>query len=448
MEKGLLFTWGLTVLGGIGGVFNPFVGLCVYVCLAIVRPEYMWSWNTDISSVRYSKIVGLSLLLGWGLSSFGRWKFGRASSVVGCLLAYWGWMVVSALQAGDSEKAWDFVVFHAKVFLPFLVGITTIRTMAQVRALVWVILLSQGYVAFELNLQFYQRGLSLVEEGFGSMDNNSVAIAMVTGVGLAFFLGMSADRWWKQAIALGSALLMVHVILFSMSRGGMLALALTGLMSFILIPKKPRHYLLFLLAIAMAIRLAGPEVRKRFFTSFEKSEVGTMEVSAESRFHLWSAGLDKALKNPLFGVGPDNWTLHAPEYGLMSSKGEGKEVHSLWVQNAAELGFPGLALLLALFIVCMVKLWPLARGRVPVLDPWQQDVARMVIASLFGFIISAQFVTIKYLETPYYVLLAGAAVLQMLPQQPDWRTGKVGNSLRELPGTRSASAPHSTPRYS
>ena len=45
-----------------------------------------------------------------------------------------------------------------------------------------------------------------------------------------------------------SAALMAHVIMFSFSRGGMLALALTGLMAFCLIPKKPEHYLVFALA--------------------------------------------------------------------------------------------------------------------------------------------------------------------------------------------------------
>ena len=115
------------------------------------------------------------------------------------------------------------------------------------------------------------------------MDNNCVAIAMVSGLGLAFFLGMGSRTWWQKGIAFGSAAFMGHVILFSFSRGGILSMALTGCMAFALIPKKPQHYLAFGLALLLAIRLAGPEVRERFFTAFEQSEGGTREASASSR---------------------------------------------------------------------------------------------------------------------------------------------------------------------
>jgi len=71
------------------------------------------------------------------------------------------------------------------------------------------------------------------------MDNNCLAISMVTTVGVAFFLGMGTVPWWQRLIAFFCAALMMHVVMFSFSRGGMLALALTGVVSFILIPKKP-----------------------------------------------------------------------------------------------------------------------------------------------------------------------------------------------------------------
>jgi probable O-glycosylation ligase (exosortase A-associated) len=414
MEKGVLFTYALTVIGAVGGVVNPFVGLLVYVCFAIIRPDFLWFWSLEPGQARFSRIVGLALLIGWALRLFGRWRFGRAAPVVACVLVYWGWMTVSAFQAQDTTASFKLVEFFAKVFLPFLVGLTLIENMRQVRALLWVILISQGYVALESNLQYYTGVNKVWEDGFGGMDNNCVAIAMVTGVGLAFFLGTGAKRWWQKATAFLAAGLMAHTILFSFSRGGMLALALTACMGFFLVPKRPQHYLAFALAVLLGIRLAGPEVRQRFMTSFDKSGERMEEASAQSRLDLWSGAMDTTWRNPLFGIGPDNWGLVAPEYGWPL----GKEVHSLWIQNAAEVGIPGAILLFSAFAFCMVRLWPVANGKVALSDPFQEDVARMVIAALFGFVIAAQFVTIKYLETPYYVLLAGAAVLKLLPRQP------------------------------
>jgi probable O-glycosylation ligase (exosortase A-associated) len=415
--KGFIFTYGLTVIGAVGGVIYPFLGLCVYICFAIVRPEHMWHWMFETGG-HFSRIVGLSILVGWGLSVFGRWRFKRAAGIVFCVVGYWGWMVASAFQAIDQEKAFELIGFFAKIVLPFLIGITTIRSMTEVKALLWVILLSQGYVAFEMNLA-YVGGNNQARDGFGGMDNNCLAIAMVTGVGLAFFLGMGAKQWWQKGVALGAALLMAHTILLTFSRGGMLALAVTGLMSFFLIPKTSKHYVAFFAAIALVILLAGPEVRERFMTTFDKSEEGVREESAQSRVELWNAAMDVTLKNALLGVGPDCWGEIAPEYGFK----RGKEVHSLWVQNAAELGIPGVSLLFGIFALTVIKLWPVARGRLKVTDPFQQDAARMVIASLIGFMVASQFVTIKYLETPYYVVLAGAALLKLLPQSPSWMLG-------------------------
>ncbi len=418
--KGLIFTYGLTVIGAVGGVIYPFLGLLVYICFAIVRPEYMWDWAVS-SEGRYSRIVGLSILVGWGFTVFGRWRFNRAASIVLCLVGYWAWMIVSAFQAIDPDKAFEQVGFFAKIFLPFLVGITTIRTINEVKVLLWVILLSEGYVAYEMN-SYYLGGNNVAAEGFGGMDNNCLAIAMVTGVGLAFFLGMSAKNLFQKGVALGAALLMAHTILLSFSRGGMLALGVTGIVSFILIPKTTKHYLAFVVAVVLMIFLAGPEVRKRFMTTFDKTEEGVREASAQGRVELWNAAVDVTVKNALLGVGPDCWGEIAPEYGFK----RGKEVHSLWVQNAAELGIPGLLLLFGVYALTVVKLWPVARGRVPMRDPFQQDAARMVISSLIGFMVAAQFVTIKSLETPYYIVLAGAALLKLLPpERPLWLKGST-----------------------
>src|SRR5205807_321090 len=157
-------------------------------------------------------------------------------------------------------------------------------------------------------------------DGFGGMDNNCLAIAMVSGVGLAFFLGMAAKNLWQKGVALGAALLMAHTILLTFSRGGMLALGITGLMSFVLIPKTAKHYLAFATAIAMVIFLAGPEVRERFMTTFDKTEEGVHEASAQSRVELWNAAVDVTVKNSLLGIGPDCWGEVAPQYGFKRGK--------------------------------------------------------------------------------------------------------------------------------
>jgi putative inorganic carbon (HCO3(-)) transporter len=408
--KGLLFTYGLTYVGGVMALFNPFHGLLIYVCFSIVQPESMWYWSVPAGN--YSRIVALALLIGWALKGYGNWNFGRARGIVIALMCYWLWMTIGATMAGNQSVAWTFVESQSKVFLPFLVGITTIDSVQKLKQLAWVLAMSQGYVAYEMNLAYFEGFNRLVENGHAGMDNNSVAIVMVTGVGVAFFLGLEATSWWQKIPAYGASALMVHSVLFSFSRGGMLALIITAVIVFVLIPKQPKHFVMAALGVVIALQLAGKEVRERFASTFGEGE-GHMEVSAQSRLDLWKDCVDSMLKRPLFGVGPDHWGLVVKEYGWAA----GKQAHTLWLQIGAELGILALMFLFAFYGLCILRLFPLALGFGKVADPWFRSTARMAIASLVGFIVAAQFVSLTGMEMCYYVALLGAGALKVHGEQ-------------------------------
>jgi hypothetical protein len=403
--KGLIFTFGLTYGGAVISLFEPFGGLLVYVCFAIVRPQWMWYWSVPTNG-NYSRVVALGLLAGWALKGFGSWQLGRARAPLLALIGYWVWSTVSISWAIDKGVAASAVETLTKIVLPVLVGITTIRSPKQLKLLAWVIILSQGYVAYEANLCYFGGYNRLHEEGFGGMDNNCNAIAFVTCTGLAFFFGLATEKLWLKGLAFAAAAVMVHGILFSMSRGGMLALLITGVVCFSLLPKKWYHILAFVVAGLITARLAGPPVIARFATVFAAPEI--RDSSAESRVYLWSACWDLMLKNP-FGIGADQFGLVVSNYGFHP----GKLAHSLWLQVGAEVGFLGLGCLTLYYGVCVARLWPLARRREPDADQLLSTTARAVIAALAGFAVSAQFVSLKDLEVPFYVALLGMGALKL-----------------------------------
>lgn len=404
--KGLIFTYLLSYGGAVVSLFNPFAGLLIYGSFAILKPETLWHWSLPQGG-HFSRIVAVALLVGWAFKGFGRWEFGRARGVVIGFIGLWLWSVLSAVPASNQEVAWTFVEGMAKILLPFLAGITLIDSTQKLKQLAWVLMLSQGYVALELNSSYYQ-GVNIVRTmGFGG-DNNTLAITMVAGAGLAFFLGLAAERWWQKTIAFLASVLMMHVVFFAFSRGGMLALAMLGLISFLLVSRQPRHYAILVAVVLLTLRLAGPEVRERFSTAFVAE--GERDSSAQSRVELWGVCWDLMLKHPVLGVGPDHFPLVVHEYGWP----RGKEAHTLWLQTGAELGFPGLFFLVLLYGLCVVRLWPLARGRRQSPDPWFRHMACLVVAALAGFAVSVQFVSAEGLELPYYVALIGAGVLKLL----------------------------------
>src|SRR5262249_16218341 len=154
--------------------------------------------------------------------------------------------------------------------------------------------------------------------------------------------------------------------------------------------------------ILLAFRLAGAEVVDRFVTVFASAE--ERDASAQSRVNMWQICIDQMITHPVFGLGPHHFPVHAHEFGLTHAK----EAHSFWLQIGGELGFPGLIFLVCFYLFCGLRLWPYAREKYAANDPWFHDTARMVVAALTGFIVSAQFVSLPGLETPYYVVLIGA----------------------------------------
>jgi probable O-glycosylation ligase (exosortase A-associated) len=405
---GLYFTLGLTYGGAALAIVDPFIGLLVYVCFAILRPDDLWFWVVPHGN--YSRIVGIAMLVGWILRGFGNWNFGKARIIVVSILACWAWAVLSFLWAPDFDVAGDYVERFTKIVLPFIVGVTIINSVERAKVLAWLILLCHGYLAYEMNLRYLAGDNVVREQGFSYMDNNGVAVAMDVAIGFAFFLGMATKRWWLKLLALGSAVAMVHVVLFSFSRGGMLGLAVTGLMAFILIPKTWKHYLVLIVVVLLGFRLAGSEVRDRFMTAFEDPE--TRDESAQTRLGLWSACFSQMGKEPLLGCGPGHWQFVVEDYGFE----KGKAAHSTWFEVSAELGVPAGICLISFFVFTLLRLWPCARGRMGQADPWYQDSARMVFAAVIGFMVSASFITIPLLESVYYVILIGVSSLKLASQ--------------------------------
>ena len=404
--KGLIFTWLLTALGVSSSVISPFYGFLAYVALAILKPDSLWAHA--INGGRFSLMVAMAMLISWVARGCGNWNLGRARPIAFCFVGFWLWSILGAMNADSPGPAWYFVEEFARILLPFMVGLTTIRSVRDLKMLAWVIVICESYVCFEMNMWYFSGYNYLWHIGFAGMDNNSVSIGFVAVLGLCIFLFFSVEKFWQQAMVAVCAAFIAHAIKFSFSRGAMLAAVLTAGISFFLIKKTTKHYVLFGTGLMMGLVVAGPEVRDRFMKTFEKKE-GKYEASAQSRLDLWKDCYTVFMRDPIMGCGPNHWPLHAASFGWTPLK----EAHSLWVQTTAEQGIPGISLLAGFYLITIWRCWLLLRSQGPDDDPWIGDLCRMTIASLIGFAVAAQFVSLETLEIPYYVTLLGAGVLML-----------------------------------
>lgn len=405
--KGLLLTYGFLLYGLVIALVNPFRGLLVFIGFSIVKPAEMWFWS--VPQADYSKFLLAAVLVGWLGKGCGGLRFGRGGRVLAFLIAFLAWSIFGALLAKRPDLAWTFVDNIWKIVLPCVVGLTLLKSTKQLRELAWVIAGCTGFVSLEMNLSYLGGYNRLRIDGFAGMDNNSAAIALVTGLGVAAMLALRGSRGLARNVAWVLTTLILHAVLISFSRGAMLATIIACGVAFLVIPKTPKTTFGFAVLVIAGTALAGAEVQARFATALASGE--ERDASAQSRLDLWADCWDVMAKNPIFGAGPDHWPTLAASYGWPA----GKEAHSMWLQIGAELGFPGLFLLGAFFVTAAIGCWRVvktSRSR-ELADPWLVEAARIVVVSLAGYVVAVQFVSLEALEVPYYVAMMGAGVLRL-----------------------------------
>jgi putative inorganic carbon (HCO3(-)) transporter len=426
--KGLVLTYIVTWIAAFASLWDPLAGLYVYMCFAVLRPQFVWGWAGDLSGL--SLLVGAAVLVGWVFRGLGSWRFGKAQSIVLALITFGVWFVLSSFLALSPARSWPLAIELSKLIFPFLVGITLITGERQWRAMLWTLVLAQGYVGLEMNINYLVKGYNTAADGFGGMDNNCFAVSLVTVLGPAIALMISARGWWKRALAGASAALILHTILLTFSRGGMIGLLAVGATAFVMMPKRPKYLAVLALTAVIALRFVGPQLASRYATAFVAAD--QRDSSAESRLDLWNDCLKVIERYPVFGVGPGNWGMVAASYGWPA----GKSAHSVWMETAAEIGLPAALILLFFFVRTAVGLWPIARAPITEENRYEVVLASGAILSIVGFAVSGQFVSIPGLEVPYYLVMVAAAMLKSrAPTAPAVLTARSAPAVRTLPVT-------------
>jgi O-antigen ligase len=407
--KGLILTYLVAFTATFGALRSPLLGLYVYVGFAVMRPQAIFGWAGDMEYLSFA--VGVATLLGWFFSGFGDWKLKRSWPIVGFMILFCLWFVMSAAMALDTARAWRQVNEFSKLALPFLVGVTVMREEKQWVRMFWIIVACQGYVSYEQNVNYLWHHKNTAAEGFGGMDNNFFALSLVTCIGPAVGLIIASKTWRERLIAFACAGLILHTLLLTFSRGGFLGLICVGLVAFVMMPKRPKNLLAVGIGIALTIRLTGPQLAERYATIWVPEE--QRDASAESRVDLWRDCILVIREYPYFGVGPGNWRVIADRYGWPP----GKSAHSVWMESAAENGLPGAGFLLLFFVTAAMKLWPLARQKVNAENRYDTALAAGSILAITGFVVSGQFVSAPSLEVPYYVVMAACAMVTVRPKR-------------------------------
>lgn len=404
-----LFVAALTLLGT-AGVFlvEPFLGVWVYYLFAVLRPQHMWEWALP-ADYNWSRYVALATMLALiaGVAKIRQSGHGRPqvfSTAHKWMAGFGVWLLLCYLFAPFRNPAWTDVVAleYLKIFLMFFCATLLIGRLQQIWSLFVMIGIVLAYIAYEMNyLYLVNRLLTIATRGYAGLDNNGAALMLAMGVPVCLFLWEGMRRWYRWAF-LAFIPVIIHAVLMSYSRGAMLSLVVASPLWLLRSRQRVRLGLIYGAVVVFLLPvLAGSEIKARFF-SIEQHEV---DDSVNSRRAAWSAAIQMANENPIFGLGLRCANLFSHQYG---ADVEGRTIHSQYLQIAADNGWVGLGF----YLMVLGAAWSSLRRARRLLagrDDEEARKARAMASGLEGsmavFCVGAAFLSLEVVELPFLLLL-------------------------------------------
>ena len=150
----------------------------------------------------------------------------------------------------------------------------------------------------------------------------------------------------------------VAIIIITFSRGAFLTFLL--MLILLLIIERRNKIILYsgLAVIAAGVFIAPVVYWDRISSIFRVSSYLTEDYAIMSRLTTMKVALILGMKNPVFGVGLENFLYHAARYTSY-----GYVVHNSLLQIFSEMGFPGLLVILAAIVYNFTLIARLSRDR-------------------------------------------------------------------------------------
>ena len=295
-------------------------------------------------------------------------RFPRVILVLG---GYLLWASLGYTQTQFPELVGDKLLNLARVWLIILLAANAVRSRAQVRF--FLIFLLGCYALFPVRGTFANYFI-YHETLFGRAkwnqvfaNPNDLAALTLLQLSLAVGLAITEPKGWTQWCAAHGVAVLPPLMLFTQSRGALIALAVFIVIGLVSQRRRLRRIVgargigrvrLGLAVAAVVVVIAAPKAvwermsGLRYATSAETLAEVDPEQSARQRFEIWKVATAIAIDHPVVGVGLGAYPLVHVQYArrdMFKPIGRGlRDAHSLYFTVAAETGIPGLTLFMVM----------------------------------------------------------------------------------------------------
>jgi O-antigen ligase len=342
------------------------------------------------------------------------------------------WLVLSVAWVDSMTLAGEGLWLWVVPMLMAPVVATTLNTPSKIRAVVFGLtfggLVSLAVGAFAPHIAeptpwIKEHTLQTGRLYGASTDPNLLAAGLLPAIILVAALISGVRRRGRRLMLLAVIATMLVGVAATASRGAILASAVAVVAAVALLRgrRKPALAVAGLCVTLVAVGfLLLPAALQRIETADDKG----------GRDALWTSAARMALDHPLIGVGIGNYVHHSPDYargpGALEQVGlvaeERTYAHNVYLQLAAETGFIGLALYLALLAAFLAAAWRAARRFD---DRGDRRFATFCRAVMVGTLAMMTMAVFHWWVDPRLWLLLGLsiALLELSTREPEVAVG-------------------------
>jgi O-antigen ligase len=341
------------------------------------------------------------------------------------VLGYLAWSVVGLTWATSTGDVLSSLSRYVPNFLVFFVVYSAARDRVDMRILAGFFVLGSAVAAADAVLAppAASAYASVSRSGGTFGDPNYLAAVLVTGFAISAALTRTRSLTiFGQASAAAAAALCLIGILFSVSRGGLIALGVSCVAA-IFVAGRWRGRLGF---AALIVVLAGAGYFLVVAPASTRDRLTSSSDGGSGRTTIWKVGWREVQNNPIKGVGAGNFSDAGVKYVIEPGQinhlaasytsyfiDTPTVAHNTYLEVLAEEGIPGAVLFLA---VILGSLECTRRAAIKFRRAGDEEMELLcygIFCGTLGFLAASFFLSEEYSKQLYLLLAMGPALLRV-----------------------------------
>jgi probable O-glycosylation ligase (exosortase A-associated) len=342
-------------LGGcLAALRMPLVGILVYIVVYHINPGSQW-WGQAVESMglRTSLVLAVAIFgglilqqprMGEGARLFSTPTVLATLLFLLCLLsATWGY--------GYNERSLYLLQKYAKVLIFVFLVVRCVREPEHLHLVILAWIAGVAYIGYQAMGGAGISRSGRLTAGLGGSDfaeSSDLSVHLVATLPLIGVMVFMARRNWQRLALLAVGALTVNTLVMTRTRNmaaGLVAMALLCVFS---LPRgyRMKGFAALVAGVLLSWQLVDPGWVKRMSTIQAYHE----DPSATYRLDYWTAATTMAFDHPL-GITIGRFQDVVMEY--IPELNQKRGTHNTFMTALAELGFPGLLILLVILYSCM-----------------------------------------------------------------------------------------------